>query len=344
MARRTNRRTFIQGAAAFTGAMAMDGIGAVTAAEVRKSPNGRPLAGVFPIGWSPCTPDNKLDLNAMVAQQKFLNRGRVAGIAWPQNASAWQTLSTQEWHEGADALLSVKGRSAVVLGVQSTGFDLAKSVELARYAGSHGADAIISLTPPGASDEDIIGYFKALGSASNLPMMVQAVGDVSVDTVVALSKAIPSLVAVKDESGDPLQRGPAIQSRTDGRLEDFSGAGGHTFFAEMEEGFLGTCPYVGLADVLQRCFELYQSGRKGAAYDTFGRFLAFDSLPRSNEYVLMARGVFPEDAIMRVNPPPPNAPAPGGGGRRRSQGPITEAEKAEIRLALGTYLKSDLVA
>jgi dihydrodipicolinate synthase/N-acetylneuraminate lyase len=339
----TNRRRFLQGASALGATIAVSGIGAVYAADVRKSPNGKPLAGVFPIGWTPCTPENKLDLDAMVAQQKFLNRGKVAGIAWPQNASAWQTLSAEEWHAGADALLSVNGSSAVVLGVQSLGFDTSKSVEYAKYARSKGADAIISLTPPGATDEQIIDYFKTLGAAADLPMMVQAVGDVSVETIVALSKAIPTVVAVKDESGDPLQRGPSIQSQTGGRLEDFSGAGGHTFFAEMEEGFLGTCPYAGLADVLQRCFNLYRSGKKREAYDVFGRFLAFDSLPRSNEYVMVARGVFPEDAIMRVNPPEPNAPAMPMA-RRRNRGPITEAEKQEIRLALGTYLKQDLVA
>jgi dihydrodipicolinate synthase/N-acetylneuraminate lyase len=315
------------------------GISTANAGEIRKSPNGRVLAGVFPIGWSPCTPDNKLDLDAMVAQRKFLNRGKVAGIAWPQNASAWQTLSPQEWHDGADALLSVKGTSAVVLGVQTVGFDTAKSVEYARYAADKGADAIISLTPPGASDDEIIAYFKALSTASNLPIMVQAVGDVSVDTIVALSKAVPALAAVKDEAGDPLQRGPILQARTDGKLEDFSGAGGHTFFAEMEEGFLGTCPYVGLSDVLQRSFNLYRAGRKQDAYDVFGRFLAFDSLPRSNEYVLVARGVFPEGDIMRVNPPQPNAPM-----GRRNEGPITDAQKDEIRLALKSYLKPYLVA
>jgi 4-hydroxy-tetrahydrodipicolinate synthase len=342
MSIKTNRRTFLQSAGAFAGAIALGGFGVAVGADLRKSPNGKALAGVFPIGWTPCTPDNKLDLNAMVAQQKFLNRGKVAGIAWPQNASAWQTLSSQEWHDGADALLSVKGKSAVVLGVQTIGFDLAKSVDYAKYAGAHGADAIISLTPPGASDDEIIAYFKALAAASNLPMMVQAVGDVSVDTVVALSKALPTLIAVKDESGDPLQRGPAIQARTEGRLEDFSGAGGHTFFAELEEGFLGTCPYVGLSDVLQRCFDFYRAGKKREAYDIFGRFLAFDSIPRSNEYVLMARGVFPDDEIMRVNPPPPNAAAPTG--RRRAQGPISESEKQEIRVALSTYLKADLTA
>jgi dihydrodipicolinate synthase/N-acetylneuraminate lyase len=335
----TNRRKFLAGATAFAGAFAAAGVGEALGATYAKSPNGKTLAGVFPIGWSPCTPDNKLNLDAMVAQQKFINRGKVAGIAWPQNASAWETLTPGEGHSGADALLSVTGRSAVVLGVQTVGFDTAKSVEYARYAGSKGADAIISLTPPGGSDADIIAYFKALGAASKLPMLVQAVGNVSVDTLVALSRAVPAVVAVKDEAGDPLERGPLLQARTGGKLEDFSGSGGHTFFPEMELGFLGTCPYVGLSDVLQKCFNLYQAGKKSQAFDVFGRFLAFNSIPRSNDYVLMARGVFPENAIMRVNPPPA-----GASGHRRHLPPITDAQKAEIRLALNTYVKGDLVA
>lgn len=337
MAIAANRRRFLTGATALAGAMTVGAMGAADAAIIPKSPNGKPLAGVFPIGWTPSTPDGQLNLDAMVAQQKFLNRGKVAGMAWPQNASGWQSLSPQEWHAGADALLSVKGRSAVILGVQTIGFDTAKSAEYAKYAGSKGADAIISLTPAGASDAETIAYFKALGAASNLPMLAQAVGNVSVDTLVALSNAVPTLVAVKDEAGDPLQRGPILQARTGGRLGDWSGSGGHTFFPELELGFLGTCPYVGLSDVLQKCFDLYQAGKKREAYVIFGAFLAFDGIPRSNEYVLMARGVFPEDAVMRSNPPP-------AGAASHPREPITAAQKAEIKLALDSYLKPYLVA
>jgi dihydrodipicolinate synthase/N-acetylneuraminate lyase len=335
----TGRRHFIKGASALAGALTVGGFGVVDAAEIHKSPHGRPLAGVFPIGWTPCTPDNKLDLQAMVAQQRFLNRGKVAGMAWPQNASGWQTLSAEEWHAGADALLSVKGKTAVVLGVQTAGFNLAESVQYARYAHAKGADGIISLTPTDASDDAIISYFKALSAACDLPVMVQAVGDVSIDTVVALAQAVPAIVAVKDEAGDPLQRAPMIQARTDGKLEDFSGAGGYTFFPELEEGFLGTCPYVGTADVLQRCFDLYRAGKKRDAYLAFGAFLAFGAIPHSNEYVLVARGVFPEEDIMRANPPPPDAPR-----RRGQRGAITAQDKATIRRALDDYLKPYLVA
>lgn len=333
-----DRRKFLQGAGASLGLFAAGGRMAFAASAIAKSPNGKALAGVFPIGWTPCKPDNSFDAEAMVRQQQFLNRGKVAGMAWPQNASGWQSLSAQEWNAGAEALASVKGDTALVLGVQTTGFNVAKSQAYARKAKSLNADAIISLVPPQASDADVIAYFKALADAGGLPMMVQAVGDVSVDTLVALAQAVPSVVAVKDEAGDPLERAPELLKKSGGRLEDFSGAGGMTFFAELELGFLGTCPYTGLADVLQSCFNAYRAGRKREAYDIFGRFLAFNSLPHANEYVMKARGVFAEDAAMRANPGTP------AGGSNRRRGQITDAHKAEIRTALDSYLKPFLVA
>src|SRR6185295_11597555 len=99
-----NRRKFLQGAGLSLGALAFAGRGALaaTSGTIVKSPNGKPLAGVFPIGWTPCKPDNSFDADAMVKQQQFLNRGKVAGMAWPQNASGWQSLSAQEWNAGAE--------------------------------------------------------------------------------------------------------------------------------------------------------------------------------------------------------------------------------------------------
>lgn len=334
-----DRRKVLKSALGAAGALALGSTSAFAAnAKIARSPNGKSLAGVFPIGWTPCKPDNSLDLDAMVREQQFLNRGKVAGMAWPQNASGWQSLSSQEWNAGAEALASVKGDTALVLGVQTEGFNIANSQTYANKAKSLNVDAIISLVPPASSDADIIAYFKALADASGLPMMVQATGTVSVDTLVALAGAIPAIVAVKDEAGDPLERAPSLLAKTGGRLEDFSGGGGMTFFPELELGFLGTCPYTGLADVLQACFNAYEDGKKREAYDIFGRFLAFNALPHANEYVMKARGVFNEDAVMRTNPGMAS-----GGGRRRL-GPITEAQKAEIRTALDTYLKPFLVA
>ena len=75
-----NRRKFLQATGASLGLLAAAGQGAM-AATLAKSPNGKSLAGVFPIGWTPCKPDNSFDADAMVKQQQFLNRGKVAGMA-----------------------------------------------------------------------------------------------------------------------------------------------------------------------------------------------------------------------------------------------------------------------
>lgn len=327
-----SRRDFLISACATAGALALGATGAQAA--VPKSPNGKLLDGIFPIGWTPCKPDNRLDTDAMVRQMEFLNRGRVTGMAWPQNASGWRSLSAAEWTAGAEAMASVKGRTALVLGVQTAGFKIAHSQSYARTAKRLNADGIISLMPPKVSDADVIRYFKALSHASGLPLMVQAVGNTSVDSILALVNAVPSIIAIKDEAGDPLETGPILIKRTGGKLKVFSGGGGLHFFPEMELGFTGNCPYSGLADLLQSCFNDFVAGRKRQAYDNFGRFLAFNSLPHANEYVMKARGVFTEDAVMRSNP----------GAGTRSVVPITAAQKALIRNALDTYLKPYLVA
>jgi hypothetical protein len=75
---------------------------------------------------------------------------------------------------------------------------------------------------------------------------------------------------VKDEAGDPLLRAPDLLE--DRRQSGHLGGGGMTFFAELELGFLGTCPYTGLADVLQRCFNGTKRSQAGSLI-TFGRFL-----------------------------------------------------------------------
>jgi dihydrodipicolinate synthase/N-acetylneuraminate lyase len=330
-----NRRKFLAGATALAGSFTLCNAVAADARSLRKFANGKPMTGVFAIGWTVCTPDNKLDVASMAAQQKFLNRGKVAGIAWPQGVSHWENITQKEWSDGADALLSVKGKSAVVLGVQTVDFNPARSAEYAKDAQIKGADAVMSQCKPGASQEEIIAYFQVLSKATTLPLMVQTTGKITLDQMVALSEQVPQIVAVKDEAeGDVLARAPELLARTHGKIEDFSGHGGNTMFAEMDLGFTGTCPYVGMADVQQTVFDLYMAGKKREAFSLFGRYLAFNSIPRANDYVLVARGVLPEDSIFR---------GPAKAGARPAPPPITAAQKAKIRTALDTYLKPYLI-
>src|SRR5436189_2558441 len=104
----TDRRSFLQ----------VLGGTAVAMASAAAVP-GRSLAGVFPIGFSPFTQDDKLDLDGLAAQVKFCNRGGVHGFIWPQIASGWTTLTEKERLDGAEAILSAgkTGKTALVIGV-----------------------------------------------------------------------------------------------------------------------------------------------------------------------------------------------------------------------------------
>jgi len=288
-----------------------------------------PFRGIYPIAWTPCTPDGALDASGLAAQVAFCRRGQVAGLVWPQNASAWATLSEQEWTAGMRALLAAAkgGKTKIVIGVQTVGGDIEKSVRYARAAAAGGADGIISLPPENASEAEIVAYYKAIGAATPLPLMMQAVGEASVDLVVELSRQVSTLKAVKDEAGDPLARAPHILGATGGRLADFSGNGGHTMLAEMALGFSGSCPYVGIADLYQQSFDLWHAGKRKDAFDMFGRISAFNSIPGSNEYVLVARGVFSESTVLRKATGAHTTP------------PLEAQQKQFIREAMDRFLK-----
>jgi dihydrodipicolinate synthase/N-acetylneuraminate lyase len=321
-----DRRRFLAAAVGFAGT--------ATFANLAHAADGAPFRGIYPIAWTPCTPDGALDPSGLAAQVGFCQRGQVAGLVWPQNASAWATLSEQEWTGGIRALLSAAkgGKTKIVIGVQTAGGDTEKSVRYAKLAAANGADGIISLPPENAGEAQIVAYYKAIGAATPLPLMMQAVGDASVELVVELFKQVPSLKAVKDEAGDPLTRAPQLLKRTEGKLADFSGNGGHTMLAEMALGFSGSCPYVGIADLYQQSFDLWHAGKRKEAFDMFGRISAFNSIPGSNEYVLVARGIFSESTVLRK--------ASGA----HATPPLDLGQKQFIRTAVDRFLKPYLRA
>ena len=272
---------------------------------------GMAFRGIYPIAWTTCSLTNEMDPEGLEAQVRFCQQGQVPGLVWPQNASAWDTLSEREWDLGCRALLRAAhgGKTKIVIGVQNPTFDIGVSVRYAKAAAENGADGIISLPPAATDDDAVINYYKAIGSATPLPLMVQAVGKMSVELIAKLYQQVRTLKAVKDEAGDPLQRERQISMVTSGKLADFSGGGGRTLLTEMNLGFAGCCPYVGLADLYQKSFELWHSGQRRESFEMLGRIAAFNNIPGSNEYVLAARGVLSETTMFRksgggIVPPP----------------------------------------
>jgi 4-hydroxy-tetrahydrodipicolinate synthase len=325
-----DRRTVLKALGSVAAGMALSGAGF---AATSSSPRTKPFRGLFPIGSTPFTEADKLDLDCLASEVKFCNRASVPGFIWPQMASAWSTMSASERFAGAEAILATGkgGKTALVIGVQTENNDTPGAIAFAKHAAKNGADAICSL-PPKGDEASVFSYYKAIGNATDLPLIVQAYGDFSVDLIVNIFRSVPTMRAVKDEAGDPLARISEIRKRTDDKINVFAGKGVRLMIEEMQLGFTGFCPTVGLADLFQQAWELYEAGKPRESFDMFGRILAFDSITHADQYLMVARGIFKETTRSRRMPGM-------GDPNRKPDPPLTEGEKKAVLKALDTYLK-----
>jgi dihydrodipicolinate synthase/N-acetylneuraminate lyase len=295
----------------FLGALAVGAAALTVPRMVGALPAKRRLAGVFPIGFTPVNARGEVDFEGLAGQVEFCKRGGVHGIAWPQIASGWTTLSEDERMHGAEALISAArgGSTAIVIGVQSKTADFKESERYATQAAKLGADAIICIAPPGvAPGPDLLAFYQKLGKVTPLPLFVQTGGDFSVDLVVEMFDTIPTFRFVKDEAGEPLDRVSELKARTGDKLSVFSGKGVNTMITEMERGFAGHCPFVSFSDLYASAFDAYHAGNLREAFDQFGRIEAASSMfAQSDVNILIARGVFRPGTTTRVAPPAPGA-------------------------------------
>jgi len=90
---------------------------------------------------------------------------------------------------------------------------------------------------------------------------------------------------------------------------------------EMELGFVGTCPYTGLADVFAAAYDLWHGGQRQEGFDVFGRILAFNSLGTIDQNRLLIAAGYSSGRPFRA------APASSGGAR---SGPAIGDEEVEM--------------
>lgn len=326
------RRALLKTAAIGAASLALPG------ALLRAAPAEKRFRGLFPIGATPVDAADKIDFAQLANQVTFLRKVRVPGIAWPQIASGWTTLSAADRMQGAEALVAAAkgGNTAVVIGVQDP--DVQAVGRYTAHATKIGADAIICIPPEKVTDEAaLLAYYQQIGRSTKLPLFVQAVGTMSVDLLVRMYETIPTMRYVKDESGEPLERVQELLKRSNNEIADFSGRGANTLITEMERGFIGACPFVSLADVYQEAWEAFQAGDKAKAFQVFGAIQAANSMfSQSQVDVMIARGIFKPGTKLRSAPPAP--------GSTPSNRYIPARTPEEIQRVLNTYLRPYLRA
>jgi 5-dehydro-4-deoxyglucarate dehydratase len=124
-----------------------------------------------------------------------------------------------------ETVAAFAGKAPVIAGV---GGSLPIAVAMARRAAEAGAQGILALPPyyPNPADDGIIEYYKAIGQATSLGLLVYARDwfNPGPELVARIAAAVPSLVAWKDGQGD-LRRLQMIKQRVGDRLYWIGGAG-----------------------------------------------------------------------------------------------------------------------
>ena len=298
----------------------------------------KPLRGIFPIAQTPFTASGKLDLDGLVEEVKFVDRGGVHGFVWPQMFSEWLALTEQERLLGMEAIASAgkKLRLAIVFGVQSA--DLANSLKLAKHAAAVGADGVISLPPAeNLTSQQMLDYYKAIGGATRLPLFVQAVGNMDTNLIMAMYKSIPSMRYLKEEAGDVLASIVQLTKMTSGNLKIMTGSHGRTLIEEMRRGSSGCMTVAGFADLYAATWDLWHQGKHKEAMDMHGRTLlllteaGIYSGTEPFKYILYLRGVFKTYAARKISTAGFAAAAKAAAAGSGPDRPLDEAGKQAIK-------------
>jgi 4-hydroxy-tetrahydrodipicolinate synthase len=156
---------------------------------------------------TPFGPDGSVDLDVAVSLARWLTDNGSDGLVVAGTTGEGPVLSDEEklglWRAVAEAVTV-----PVVAGTGSN--DTAHSVELTRRAAACGVAGALVVTPyySRPSQAGIEAHFRAVAAASDLAILIYDIPvrtgrKVAHDVLVRLAREVPTIVGVKDASGNP---------------------------------------------------------------------------------------------------------------------------------------------
>jgi 5-dehydro-4-deoxyglucarate dehydratase len=184
------------------------------------------LEGVIAFPVTPFTAAGDVDLDGLRSNLARLLAHPLAAIVAAGGTGELYSLSEREHEEVVRHTVDVVGgRIPVVAG---TGGSVGAATAMAQRAADAGAAAILALPPsyPHADADGLVGYYRAIGAATPLPLIVYSRDWVNPGPALVerMADAIPTLAVWKDGQGD-IRRYQQIMARLGDRLQWVGGAG-----------------------------------------------------------------------------------------------------------------------
>lgn len=165
------------------------------------------LTGIIPPLVTPLDGSGEVDRAALARHLERVIAGEVSGIFVLGTTGEGPSLSDRQRRAViSGACKATAGRVPVLVGISDT--SLENSLELARYAKTCGASAVVAAPPfyfP-MSQTDLAGWFTTLAERVPLPLVLYNMPacvriTIELETLWACAKS-PNIIAVKDSSGD----------------------------------------------------------------------------------------------------------------------------------------------
>lgn len=164
--------------------------------------------GSMPALITPFAEDGLVDEDAFARHVERMISSGSHGLVPVGTTGESPTLSHDEHKRVVEICIEVTGgRVPVVAGAGSN--NTAEAIELAVHAEQAGADAVLVVTPyyNKPTQRGLYAHFKAVAEATRLPIIIynippRSVVDMSVQTMAALHHDFPSIIGVKDATGN----------------------------------------------------------------------------------------------------------------------------------------------
>lgn len=172
----------------------------------------------------------------------------------------------------------VRRRLTVTIGTSATGTEMA--VQRSLQAADLGATAVMVAPAPVAKQnlEAVFGYYKAVASAVNIPIVVQDYPKESnvfmpANFIARLCQELEEVKYLKLEDPPTPPKVTAIKKLTGESLGIFGGLGGTFLYEELIRGACGTMTGFAYPEILVRIYNHVSQGEPGKAAELFYRYL-----------------------------------------------------------------------
>ncbi|MFL5970211.1 MAG: dihydrodipicolinate synthase family protein [Gaiellaceae bacterium] len=174
--------------------------------------------GVIPAVTTPFTDELELDLPSLTTNIGQLRAARIETVCACGTMGEASALSLEERAAVISTVLDAA--EAVVVGISSP--STATSVDFARQAAEFGAHGLMCLPPTtyDCDDDETVAFFRAVGAATALPLMIYnnpaaARVDMPARLIARICDEVPTAAAVKECSEDARRIAAVIEAADD---------------------------------------------------------------------------------------------------------------------------------